>query len=366
MLGLTEGTDARAALAALESAQGFDLARDVFGNLRGGAAAYVMPLAGPMVPNATLVLELEDPARFEKGVGGLVAALEGQPSVKVRASRYRDAPMWTFSFPELGAEGASQLQVSPTLAIVGGRAIVTPSSLWAKKEVKRALGEEAGAAHALAATDGTIPAEATVVGSMDWGRAVDSLYNVARSLLALAGGFAAELPIDLAKVSAALPESPSTFTRFFAPTLMWARPDAASFQVHLESSFGPETWVGLGLFAAAIVSSFESAALVPPDPEGEAGLPDELATTRERLDFLGARIAVYRIDQAGFPPTLEALAEPTANYPRGFLDGGEVPLDGWGRALRYQLVPDAGTYRLWSLGPDGVDESGGGDDLLAR
>jgi hypothetical protein len=200
---------------------------------------------------------------------------------------------------------------------------------------------------------------------MDWARTIDTLYGVARSGLALAGGFAGELPFDTAKLSAALPESPAVFTRFFAPTRMWAKPEGALFHTHWESSFGPETWLGIAALAASVLESFGGPSEI--ESEASAAAPaTELATTHERLEFLGGRLAVFRIDQGRFPPTLAVLADPTPSYPRGFLDGDALPDDGWGRAFRYEVGADGASFRLWSLGPDGVDGAGAGDDVLAR
>lgn len=40
--------------------------------------------------------------------------------------------------------------------------------------------------------------------------------------------------------------------------------------------------------------------------------------------------------------------------------------DGWDREIRYQPMTsnDVQGYRLWSLGPNGVDNGGGGDDII--
>ena len=76
-----------------------------------------------------------------------------------------------------------------------------------------------------------------------------------------------------------------------------------------------------------------------------------------RLDFLRLRLAlrIHGLEHGAYPAALEELAS--------LLDG-DVPLDVFtGEALHYRR--DGNTYRLWSVGPNGTDDDGAGDDLLA-
>lgn len=363
LLGLADGGADQ--LRALEAKHGFDLRKDVFDSLGGGAALYLMPISTLGAPNAIAVLELRDAAAFEKGLRGLSAALAEQQleGAKLKSSKYRDAPLWTLNF-ESASESPIPIEISPTLAIVGGRAVLTTTALFAKREVKRALGEEAGAPHALAALDG-VPAGATMVGSMDWSAMLASLYTAARGALALAGGMV-ELPLDLGALTAALPEKPETFTRFFKPTHMWARPTDGGFHVHLEASFGPETWLGLVGLGAGVFQGLSSAAraLEEPGAEPEVAAAPERTATEAALDRLATRLVVYKLDQGSYPAGLEGLTGTSPSYPNGYLDGQGVPLDGWGRSFHYQRASDGESYRLWSSGPDGVDAEGAGDDVV--
>ena len=58
------------------------------------------------------------------------------------------------------------------------------------------------------------------------------------------------------------------------------------------------------------------------------------------------------------------LSLKTENYPNGYLDGAALPLDGWDRALVYRTVD--GGYKLYSMGPNGEDDDGGGDDISSQ
>jgi hypothetical protein len=74
-------------------------------------------------------------------------------------------------------------------------------------------------------------------------------------------------------------------------------------------------------------------------------------------------LVIFKAESSALPETLEELAVPTANYPRGFLD--VLPFDGWGRAFFYASDKESGSYRLWSAGPDGVNNDGRGDDVVS-
>jgi hypothetical protein len=182
-------------------------------------------------------------------------------------------------------------------------------------------------------------------------------------MAAMGGG---ELPID----ATALPEG-SVFTRFFEPTVMWYRPTEHGMRAHVESSFGPETWLGLaGVGAGAFLgvrgqtrAMAAGGELAGDDSEwGGPEVSSELAATRDALSHLRASLKAHELELNRYPSTLTELVQPTQNHPRGFLDGAELPRDGWGRAIEYTLGENG--YTLWSLGPDGVDQRGAGDDIL--
>lgn len=41
-------------------------------------------------------------------------------------------------------------------------------------------------------------------------------------------------------------------------------------------------------------------------------------------------------------------------------------LDGWGSIINYESLPPHSSYRLWSNGPDGNNDNGGNDDIIAE
>lgn len=361
-------TDESSPLAELESKHGFRLKEDVFESLGSGGAVYLLPIQSVMnLPGAAIVVELKDAQAFERGITGLMQAFGERPDapIQTKFKRYRDTPMWTLATDGSAPSNPLTGMTSPTLAIAKDRAIVTVTSLRAIKEVKRALGEES-TPHAIAARMADLPPGVNLVGELDWPALVDGVYGAARAGLTLAAA-GAELPFDVAALSAALPES-KVFTRFFRPTSAWTRTVDGATHAHVESSFGPETWLGGALLAGAVVDSIEHRAseaaseAVPVEPDADAAA---LEATNAALKRLATPLAVYQIEFGRYPDGLKALVEPTERFPQGFLNGAELPLDGWGRALAYRALDGGTSYRLWSLGPNGVDDAGSGDDVVA-
>jgi len=353
-------------LADLERQHGFNLEKDIFGALGGGLIAYLLPIRGVTVlPEVTVAVQLSDSEAFARGLDGLLGMLaeSSRGAPQVNSKPYRNTPIWTFSFEN---NGMAAVGFAPSLTIVNDQLLITLTSLRAKREIKRALKGEFEP-HPLNAGPYKPPAEATAFAYLDWQTLLNGIYEGARGvvgLMAAMGG--GELPID----ATALPEG-QVFTRFFEPTVMWYRPTERGLRAHVESSFGPETWLGLtgvgaGAFlrvrsqARAVSSAGE---LVIDDAEwGGPEVSSELTATREALSYLTTRLKAHELELKRYPSTLAELEQPTQNHPRGFLDGAELPKDGWGRAIEYALGEDG--YTLWSLGPDGIDQRGAGDDVL--
>ncbi|MBM3988641.1 MAG: hypothetical protein FJ294_11885 [Planctomycetes bacterium] len=364
--GLEGAGEAR--LRAVEQLHGFDLRRDVFGSIGSDVALFVMPVNSIGLPNAVAVMELRDPAAFERGMQGLANASAdvGASSLSIRSARYRESPMWSF---EMERTEPSQLpfEISPTVAIVGSRAVLTTTTLFAKREIKRLASEAASAADTSQPLE--LPPGATLAGRMDWPTMIASLYTSLRGAAALAGSFA-NLPIDLGALTAGLPDRPETFTRFFSTTLLSGAPLGERFHLHMESSFGPETWLGLVGFTMSALRSLPAASGASSDGSsaGIAARAEEATTegeparslemTRAALDRVATRLLVFQLDRGTYPDALEELARPSPNYPDGYLDGEALPVDGWGRALAYRRGADGAEYRIWSFGPDGLDATG--------
>jgi hypothetical protein len=233
------------ALRELEARYDFDLQRDVIENLGPGLLLYALPIVG-LPPSGAAVVEIRDPDVFQNALEGLLARLEDQAdqadggyTLRYRPYKPPDSsdeiPMWIVSFGGIGP-------LSPTLSILGRHLLVTTTSLRAKREIRRILAGEAPPHPHMAAS--TLPEGVRLAWYVDWRAVIDGTYTSARGLLSLAS-IGGAMPVDLK----ALPADAGALTRFLQPTIFWSRLTPEGSTSRLESSFGPETWIGLALLA---------------------------------------------------------------------------------------------------------------------
>lgn len=84
-----------------------------------------------------------------------------------------------------------------------------------------------------------------------------------------------------------------------------------------------------------------------------------------------ASLATYQLNVGRFPTSEEglmALRQAPAGVPAGAWRGPYAkadPIDPWGNPYRYRYpgVHNIGSYDIWSVGPNGIDENGEGDDI---
>jgi len=104
---------------------------------------------------------------------------------------------------------------------------------------------------------------------------------------------------------------------------------------------------------------------------GEAGPPsdNDLANTvsEQRLEKLSEVVRDLRDRDANmmFPNEEDFRAAVRRKYPAEDLQN-DVMLDGWGNPFVYARYGDNRIYRLHSMGPNGSDEHGTGDDSPTR
>ena len=88
--------------------------------------------------------------------------------------------------------------------------------------------------------------------------------------------------------------------------------------------------------------------------------------TVSRLRVLVSALERYRIDVGSYPAFLDQISP---SYVRKWPESARNPgfTDGWDHPIKYDCarVRAAIPYSLWSVGPNGLDESGEGDDVAA-
>jgi len=375
---LVESQGGEASLVELESQFGFRPDRDLIAPL-GDALAYSLPPITSLMsaPAFTLSFDIADLDTFTKGMDGVFSLLEAQAAdaFQLKREEYKGVRLYTLSFTNAESDGGRigglpfnpRAMFRPTIAIGQGRAFLILTPNLAKKEVRR-VEKLAGQLEVHPAFSGAAFAKGTTeVGYADWADFIGRLYSGVKGLAPLLGAFAAELPFDLAS----LPEA-EVITKHLQPSRRSKRIDGGVVRVHGRSSFGPElplvAAIGGGgaaatrsaavpmsddsMFEEPIVEDYEVMDHnVEPADVPYTGPDAELLATKDTLLALKVDLTVYRFDQGQYPADLATLGHASAN-------------DGWGRALVYKLTQTS--FTLYSLGPNGVDDGGAGDDILAQ
>lgn len=395
-LGVEEGGERRAAFDELKQRHGFDPIDGLLQMLGTRCTIYSHPVAGLALPRLYALLELRDAAGFERGLAALATIAQelGGEDLKVGTRPYRNFPLVSFGPREnpaellgrLGAlEGAAAVLpgLVPSeiaLTVIEGRGLVGLGEMGLKREIRRLIGDEPSTPHALAGEAYAIPSEATALSYFDWGALLKGIYETLRAFAPLIAQVG-ELSVD----PSALPDG-ALLARHFRPTFAFTRELPAGRFVRKESSFGPEVPIGLVLLGLGIASAdelslgsgadgavtgqvevrsleLEQGAPAAPAPEKAA---DPVELTRRHMRLLRLALNVHKADRGLYPAQLADLLEATDGYPNGFLEEDGALRDGWNRVFRYETLEEGKSYRLWSNGPDGVDDGGAGDDLLPR
>ncbi|MFN7550221.1 MAG: type II secretion system major pseudopilin GspG [Pseudomonadota bacterium] len=88
-----------------------------------------------------------------------------------------------------------------------------------------------------------------------------------------------------------------------------------------------------------------------------------IAKARTEISVLGSALNLYRLDNFAYPSSdqgLQALVAQPGGSPEalnwragGYLEGGRVPRDPWGRDYQYLSPGQRGEFDVYSLGRDG-------------
>ena len=352
-------------------------------------ATSLLPFQSLMqpTPRIVLALELTDAKKFEAGLDAWIArAKAANPMLAVERKPYRKVPTIVIGAGKDEAESANGgggspfggVSIVPTrvaIAVLTDRVLFTSAPSVVRNEIKRL--QDASTATPHVATQAVArPADAVEVSTMDWAAFLSKVYDGARGVLPMLAQGRSE-PIDLDK----LPAAEQLFAPF-RPSSSWARRDGTRWVVHSESSFGPETPLalaalgflgmrasrqppvnGTGVESVPVAPTAADANSTPPSSVPPTDAPDPRALTLGALREVRTAVAIYRSQFGRVPPTTADLLQKTDAFPEGFLKSGQVPKDGWGRDLVYAAPADGASYAMRSLGADGIDQDGAGDDV---
>lgn len=353
-----------AELERLRADRGVDVVGDFFASLGTGVTGYLQPLKIG-VPNGALVWELADAARMERFLTALAAATEqvteGAFTFAPTKRPYKGATIWTLRRGG-GSLDDAQLatvvdqaftQLTPSVVLLGDRAVFCLTSLHAKRTIKRSQDEDR-VRHPLGSTI-AVPSGATSGGYFDWAGMILGLYSIGRGAVGMMGLGGGELPFDVQD----LPD-PALIEPYFEPSVSWTSKEPSGTWTRKTSSFGPETW--LGSVGAVLAGSFVAQAKTARALESA-----EESYARAELAALDTAVLAYQLDHGGeWPASLDELVTPGESG-EGYLRSEDALLDPWDQRYRWQLPEDPdGAARFWSIGPDGVDDGGGGDDIVGE
>ncbi len=345
---------------AFEQLYGFDPIRDLIDPLGSSVHWSLQGNLGLGVPPCQMSARVTDEAALKRGIQGFAKLLEANlpEQIELKTRTYKKVELFTFHFiSEKLQSGGLPVDLSvlirPTLAVFEGRVILTPNQTLAKREIKRVLkgaGPATIRAAALARNPNHENAGSIVFG--DWMGILGRLASLGKSAAAMAGP--GTLPFDVNLIP-----DPDVITRHFEPSIELRTRTETCMLYESRSCVGPESVAGLllgvGLVANAVVPKVM-------DSLGSA----QRGQCAADLVTLKSTVEMYAINNGGnYPDSLERLIEPDANG-RRYLRQTVVPKDPWGGAYLYDPDADDSGPRLWSCGPDGVDNQGQGDDITAQ
>jgi hypothetical protein len=332
------------------------------------AVLYAPPITGVQARLVAQV-DLVDPAAAAAALEDLLTTFAASDPERwtARVRPYRRQPYITLETTP--PEGLQALFLGPewVFGISGRRLLIglpTAAAATAVKAEMRRLDGSPQGRHPLAGENTWLQPGTSLLAHVDWPGTLGGLLDSARTLAGLAAGqTGGELPFDPAQ----LPPG-ALFADHLGPTRVAVRQEGPDVWIETRSSFGPESLAGLlalgGLFLGTSETGWKGApGSGPSDPFADLG-DDESGRSVAALLRVRDALNLHAAFHGGaYPPNLETLAAPSDRFPEGLFDGQDAPRDGWGRALRYERSPDQRSYRLWSLGPDGIDDSGAGDDV---
>jgi hypothetical protein len=347
----------------------------------GPACAFsLLPIQSLMSPQPRLLcsVELTDATRFSAGLDAWIQRAQAiLPGLEVERRPYRKVPTLIFSLPSSAGEESAPPESGlpfgvesfepdrPTLAILSDRVVLASAPSVVRNEIKRLLDANPAAPTHAIVSGASRPAEAFEVSTMDWGAMLSKVYDGARGLAPMLAQQTGQT-IDVEK----LPSSQELFAPF-RPTTGWSRRLGPRVLTRSESSFGPETPLGLAALAWSGSDALQRTPAPAPVPAAPAVSAPQIpeaegarSTTQAALREVRTGIVLFRSRSGVVPQTLDELLRGTPEFPDGFLPSGKIPPDGWGRPLVYAPAADGKAYALRSRGADGVDQQGGGDDVL--
>jgi hypothetical protein len=373
----------------------WDVRRDLLGVIGGNMMHVSTPGAGSMLgPGSDMVfwIQTSNAQTLEKSLGYLFAIpgqMLGNP-INFKEQIYGDAKLEVLDAMSLGPLAMAAGSMQPTWCIHDGR-------LWfgtTTKALKKALDAEKPpqpdpATGALPPPRENITAKAdfakrwvdppkdAIVTGVSYSDTATNFENQYQGLLGLIPMVQMglqqqgmkDLPIDVSL----LPTGEAIAQHLFGTVDISYRVGDRAHMAQSRGPFGPEAVIAMAGLAAAGVGMFAYQAEQKHAVRGatverkaaKTAAPSEPGKqVRHDLADISASITVYIITNNKPPESLDELTKPAPDYPKGYMQGQALPKDPWGHDYAY-TTDGKDDYKLWSFGPNGVDDHGAGDDIVA-
>ncbi len=343
------------------------LRNDILGNI-GPQIGFIQPQSSnPMMPSFLLMAQVKNEATV---VGGLTKLLTfgsemSQGEFSLKSSTYKDVEIHQI---EVGAEMG--MPIAPCFAVIDQQLCLSLSVGDLKRHIRRTERTEESSIKEnedFQRFFSKLPQEAKLqtLSYTDVKYSIESGYSslvMALPMITMAADF--ELPIDMA-----LLPTQETITEHLFGSLNYSMEKEGGV---VSEGYGPFGGEVLGMLAGGAIGGLavwgaqemdsQSVSRVAPAPVPVEESPAD--QVRYDLSNLKAAITIYRLQNDQLPVALSDLLEPSEAYPQGCLGSDSIPQDPWGNTYRYQVRGSG--YALWSIGANGTDDGGQGDDILVE
>lgn len=358
-----------------------------------GFGERVLSYSSPTRGSRTLV-ELTDPAAMQaaasplvKTIAQLLDSVEGMP-VALRAKREspRSDPQMTVPVyylrlkpeaipPEFAQVSMFIGNIEPAFAISpDGWLVMSMNRSDVRAIVRSGLKPEANNISSNVEAKGFLDRAPDSAISLAWSDprpAVTATMGMVQAATGLIGMQMdpSMLPVDLTKMPSA-----NAFNRHLRPSESFSWRDEDGMKSWSSGSFGMGDFFGTLGYAlptaamammtfAPMMTDMGTMEMVPTETVRVDS--DPLSATHAELARLQTGIIIYQILNDEYPANLEQLLESSEDG-QPYIDAPQAGLrnDGWGSGFIYH--PTGDEFKLYSVGPNGQDEGGQGDDVTVE
>jgi hypothetical protein len=343
---------------------GASLRDDILGNFQGAFVNFALPGEGfPGTPESVAKFGLRDPDAFVTALGSLVVFVGQQAGmpIKVKESDFEGR-----TIHEIDLSGTPVgVMMQPAFAIDEGQLVFSNVTRRLKSHLTSdgvngpSLGEDAGITQFISG----IGAEGGLqrITYSDNAANFKTNYGLMAGSLPMVAAMAGEIPVDFSKLP---PEQ--AIGQHLSPTFSAAFSDGQGTLVsHTKSQFQMMDFLPV-ILIGGILGAGQSQGITAQAGEAETVNPAEQAISD--LRELRASCTVYKFAEGAYPEVLDELLRSLPDYENGVFARDEIPLDPWGNSYHFAMAnhPTRNKLlpKLWSSGPNGIDEDGEGDDVL--